>query len=1084
MASDYSAIRAENKGRYGTDVTRYGQVLLADRYDDPSHFIFELLQNAEDALGRRKDGPKSRTVDFSLSDDDLCVTHYGKPFDTADVKAICGIARGTKQEDTTQIGRFGIGFKSVYSVTDRPIIYSGSEEFAIESFVLPVAAPSVHRPSGQTVFVMPLKNPAIHSAHIATKLQGLGLDTLLFLRQIDTIRWTGPGGGSGVYRRKSKSLCDDPCVRRVTVICKSTIHDRNMKERYMIFSKPMYQVDDVSAGHIEVAFRLKKKKNTVVPMSPSFLVAFFPTAVETHLEFRVQGPYRTTLGRDNIPPSDDWNQRCVESTGDVLVEALVWLRDNDLLDANVLSCLPIDQRKCHNPIFSPLYNKVKQALATRRLLPVRGGGYMPSPRVKSTLSPGLRDLFEQLDDDTSQPLHWLSDDITNRSTFVLRQYLRTVHDVTDVKAGQIIRRLDAADLERRPDDWIRQLYEFMNTQRDLHSKARNWPLVRLDCGKHVQAWQDDQLQAYLPGRPTEYPTVRPSVCSTDASRQFLGALGLTEPDLVDDIIRNVLPKYADEPDVESIDYAGDIQRILTAFESTSDARRKELVSKLKSTPFLIGVDAKSGKQQWAEPGDIYVKTDRLGKLFEGIDGILFACTGDVMGDNLHGLLEECGVATYLRYTLKRGTTLDEDALQQLRKKAGLEACTREDIVDVRLRDLYLVLLHIDNLTVDDRQDRAMAVWEALGDLIEQAPDAFTGVYFWKWGSLEKTNFFDAEFLRILQNWEWVPAGDGEFRKPSEVSFDTLESLGWRRNALLESKIQFRSPAIDQLAEKTEINVDVIYELKKLGLTSVEELRKNLKDPKSEPVGHETTIDVDVVYELKKLGLTNVEGLRKKLRDHESEPVEYETTEIETGAEPDLVTDRGHTGPEREYEVRRDAADRPANRSGVEGERRNRGDRAGGGGQSGTQDRAGQLGRARQFVSYVAVGREAGGDPDGLDQEKRMELESRAIDIIIERDPEWQRTPRDNPGFDLFKATGGEQHTWCEVKAMSGDLGTRPVSLSRKQFRCAQKHGSRYWLYIVERTGRSDARIVRIQDPAGKAETFTFDKGWLAVAEIG
>ena len=159
MASDYGTIRDENKGRYGTDVTHYGQVLLADRYDDPSHFIFELLQNAEDALGRRKDGPKSRTVDFSLSDDDLCVTHYGKPFDTADVKAICGIARGTKQEDATQIGRFGIGFKSVYSVTDRPVIYSGSEEFAIESFVLPFAAPSVHRPSGQTVFVIPLNPP-------------------------------------------------------------------------------------------------------------------------------------------------------------------------------------------------------------------------------------------------------------------------------------------------------------------------------------------------------------------------------------------------------------------------------------------------------------------------------------------------------------------------------------------------------------------------------------------------------------------------------------------------------------------------------------------------------------------------------------------------------------------------------------------------------------------------------------------------------------------------------------------------------------------------------------------------------------
>ena len=1048
MASDYSAIRAKNKVGYGTEVSNYGQVLLADRYDDPSHFIFELLQNAEDALGRRKDGPKSRTVDFSLSDDDLCVTHYGKPFDTADVKAICGIARGTKQEDTTQIGRFGIGFKSVYSITDRPIIYSGSEEFAIESFVLPLAVPSVHRPSGQTVFVMPLKNPAVHSAHIATKLQGLGLDTLLFLRQIDTIRWTGPGGGSGVYRRKSKSLCDDPCVRRVTVIGESTVHDQRMKERYMIFSKPMYQVDDVPAGHIEVAFRLKKKKDTVVPLSPSFLVAFFPTAVETHLGFRVQGPYRTTPARDNIPESDEWNQRCVESTGDVLVEALVWLRDNDLLDANVLSCLPIEQHKFQNTRFSSLYNKVKQALATRSLLPVRGGGYMPSPRIRATLSPGLRDLFE-LHDDTSQPLHWLSDDITDRSAPVLRQYLRTVHGVTDVRTAQVIQQLDVSYLESRPDDWIRQLYEFMNTQRDLHARAKNWPLVRLDCGKHVQAWRDDQLQAYLPGKPTEFPTVRPSVCSTEASRQFLASLGLTEPDLVDDIIRNVLPKYADEPDVESMDYAGDIRRIVAVFESTSDARRKELVSKLKSASWVIGVDAGSGERQWAKPGDTYIKTSRLDKLFEGINGILFACTGDVVGNRVQALLEECGALTHLRYMLGRGTMLDEDALRRIRKKAGLEARTKESVLDVSLPDLYIVLLHISNLSADDRRDRAMVIWEALGDLIEAVPGALTGMYFWRYGSLDETAYFDAEGLRILQNTEWIPAGDGEFRRPSEVSFETVESLGWRRNSLLESKMLFRPPAVDRLAEEVKIDVDLLYELMRRGITNVEELLKNLKDHESEP-------EADVEHGI-------IEG--------------------ETGTEPISGIGRGPTSS-APPDGGRDAADGPVNQSGVGAERRGRGGRAAGGGGSGTQGRAGQPGRARQFVSYVAVGREARGDPNGLDQEKRMELESRAIDFIIDREPEWQRTPRDNPGFDLFKGTDGEQHTWCEVKAMSGDLGTRPVSLSRKQFRCAQKHGAKYWLYIVERAGRSDARIVRIQDPAGKAETFTFDKGWLAVAEIG
>ncbi len=53
MASNYELIQAENQKRYGTDIARIGPMLLADRYDDRTHFIFELLQNAEDALGKR-----------------------------------------------------------------------------------------------------------------------------------------------------------------------------------------------------------------------------------------------------------------------------------------------------------------------------------------------------------------------------------------------------------------------------------------------------------------------------------------------------------------------------------------------------------------------------------------------------------------------------------------------------------------------------------------------------------------------------------------------------------------------------------------------------------------------------------------------------------------------------------------------------------------------------------------------------------------------------------------------------------------------------------------------------------------------
>ena len=124
------------------------------------------------------------------------------------------------------------------------------------------------------------------------------------------------------------------------------------------------------------------------------------------------------------------------------------------------------------------------------------------------------------------------------------------------------------------------------------------------------------------------------------------------------------------------------------------------------------------------------------------------------------------------------------------------------------------------------------------------------------------------------------------------------------------------------------------------------------------------------------------------------------------------------------------------------------------------------------------------DPDGLDQAARMVLEAKAIKFILSVEPGWQRAPTHNPGFDLYKNGPDEQPTrWCEVKAITGSLTDRPVGVSRTQFDCARAHGRAYWLYVVERAGMDSARIVRIQDPAGNARTFTFDHGWLDIAEL-
>ncbi len=138
------------------------------------------------------------------------------------------------------------------------------------------------------------------------------------------------------------------------------------------------------------------------------------------------------------------------------------------------------------------------------------------------------------------------------------------------------------------------------------------------------------------------------------------------------------------------------------------------------------------------------------------------------------------------------------------------------------------------------------------------------------------------------------------------------------------------------------------------------------------------------------------------------------------------------------------------------------------------------------MSYVAVSPEnEEPDPDGLEREERLAIEEEAIRLVLEREPCLRRTAPTNPGFDLLEpGDDGVPVRWVEVKGMTADLSRRPVGLSRAQFEEARRRGERYWLYVVEQVGTpARTRVVRIQDPAGKARTFTFDHGWTSVAEI-
>ena len=110
--------------------------LLKD-YEDGLPIFKELIQNADDAKAtkvsflydeRTNDHLKSSLIDQSMKpwQGPALWVYNNAVFTEEDFENIRQINAGTKESDTTKIGKFGLGFNSVYHLTDVPCFLSGN----------------------------------------------------------------------------------------------------------------------------------------------------------------------------------------------------------------------------------------------------------------------------------------------------------------------------------------------------------------------------------------------------------------------------------------------------------------------------------------------------------------------------------------------------------------------------------------------------------------------------------------------------------------------------------------------------------------------------------------------------------------------------------------------------------------------------------------------------------------------------------------------------------------------------------------------------------------------------------------------
>jgi len=1001
--------------------------ILAGLYNDPSHFIYEILQNAEDA--------HAKEVRFEIFEDRLDIYHDGNDFDIEDIDGVTGIGISRKKDDLTSIGKFGVGFKSVFAITETPYIFSGEYRIKIEDFVIPSVVNSNEQVE-RTLIRLPFNHKLRHQeeifALVSKKLENIGLKTLLFLKNIKGIKWQihTSNSFSGHYSKSSEDFQKIPNAKKVT------LRSSSVAEEYIVIWKPI-KIEGENLT-VEVAYKLGRDKNgkeIIVQEPDSKLVVFFPTEKVTFLNFVIQGPYKTTPNRENTPLEDKQNKAILEETANLVAESLSVIKNLGYLDTNFLSLLPISPKhKGSEQIYSVIYDKVKEKFLSEELLPTSDGKYT---KAGNALLARGKELTEFLDKNDIQKhfskRHWLDTNITYDKTRELRDYLINELKVVEVDFESFARKITIEFLQTKSDEWMIDFYSRLLDQQSLwsdrgYSKGilRTKPIIRLENNIHIAPFDDSgRVLVYLPAKTkSKYKTVKRVFTENENSLRFLRELGLREPDLFAEIREFILPKYQTNNPVKDDGYFEDFEKLLIAYETIPANKKEEFMKELSKASFIDSVKNDTGENYLKKPIEIYFNDPDLRAYFEGYHSVFFV--SDELYERfgkkrLKNILIELGVENKPRRIEIVGD-LSREEKSRLRGNSGFSY--ERYISDYELEGLKTF---IQQMT----PQKSILLWKILlkgiGNLSSwKAKNYFEGEYRWFYYR-ELYKNFESKFLKLLKQHRWLIDRNDNFRKPSEITFSELSENYIKENPNIDILIKalgFMPEIIDQLPEDDR---KILKVAKAHGITA-EKLEKIISEKE------EKTHEKD-----KEVWQADVQP--------NSIPINVQVIEPEKIVTSDLTGQGEQQGEEKEPEKKDEENSKKEDTSKTQPDKK----------------AIGKWGEEYAYNALIKKYQELGVITE-TDCGFKIKSDTEGETEII-----WLNKHQDKgKGYDFVIKKNGIEIEYIEVKTKTKE-GEELIEVTGTQWEFArmlfeQNEGEKYYFYVVLNAGKENAQIHILKNP--------------------
>ena len=905
---------------------------IVDKYSDQAHFVYELIQNADDA------GATEAT--FDVYEDRLVFIHNGtrnfhvsnpdtegEDYDNhtlGDINAITGIGLSSKPDTNKKgnaIGKFGMGFKSIFQYTSTPEIYDPNVSFRIRRQIVPelIDHDFPGRKGNETVFVFPFDNreakrPALDSLE---KLHSLLFPTL-FLNNLQVITFNH-GDEIGEYRKRiveALTLEDDD----QTTTCLRIEHTKAARsgdevERLLLFSRT-----DEENHRYSVGFKLGADGGLEPADYKAF--CFFPTKHETRLKFLIHAPFLLTDSRETIKEFEDHNKDMIAKLADLEYDALVHMRDMRtpkrlrLVDDNILSVVPVGGWGDAD-FFKAFWLKTARCFSMERILPTsnayvsRADAYWPVSKQISEVFPDdkLQALYEDGDIHWVFRSKWNDSDLEDSISDFISEC--TAESPTEVA---LLDRITPSFVESQPLSWLSGFYRWIDEGESRRRKARKLPVFLDIHGRACAAFDEkDRPALFLPldGEiDGEYTTVHPDLLKDECAVALLTRYKASEPDKAAHF-RWIIDKKLPSADLDSLDQY--LKPLFEYYFTLPSGEKTELRNAINSATGFRALNCKTQTASLEPARELYFPTQDLVSFFADCEALYFvdeehyvALVGEGFREDVHEFFQAVGAREVPRI---RDVRLSWEEAHRLDVNWHYASHSREwtekqidgfheafsrfeeefDVANKRVHSkaIWLQLQRVSESLKSDRHDSFL--FYSRRDLKEKLQGEYK--YFYRtthWQS------FDSRILTRIRETKWVFGEDGAFHRPGDLDTRSLSDDYAEFGSVLHSFLgicEYVEPVEEPSAE--ELARDALSSEDKEML----ELGKAAKE-------------AGLTKEVLEAKVRENEQLKEKLRQMELENARLAKTVAGASGNSDIARNEGREGCRRESVADGDSRDVP------------------------------------------------------------------------------------------------------------------------------------------------------------------------------